>query len=69
MDRASGTMMAQTYSYSFLLVWIAANASCLLFGTPVFNWCFSFAPGFSKLFGAKGSPSPGRLLNVLSPDF
>ena len=34
-----------------------------------FNWCFSFAPGFSKLFGAQGSPSSGRLLNLWSPCF
>ena len=35
-----------------------------------FNWCFSqFAPGFSKLFGAQGSPSSGSLLNLLSPRF
>ena len=30
-------------------------------------WCFSFAPGFSKLFGAPGSPSSGSLLCLLSP--
>ena len=28
---------------------------------------FSFAPGFSKLFGAQGSPLSGSLLNPLSP--
>ena len=27
------------------------------------------APGFSKLFGAQGSPSPGSLLSLLSPRF
>ena len=26
---------------------------------------FSFAAGFSKLFGAQGSPSSGSLLNLL----
>ena len=31
---------------------IGAGVSCLLFGPPGFNWCFSFAPGFSKLFCA-----------------
>ena len=51
-----------TKSYSFFLV----GASCLLLGPPVFNLCFSFAPGFSKLFSAQGSPS-GSLLNLLSP--
>ena len=37
---------------------------CLLVGQPGFNWCFSFAPGFSKckLFGAQGSASSGSLL-------
>ena len=32
----------------------------------VFFFCSRF-PGFSKLFGAKGSPSSGSLLNLLSP--
>ena len=36
---------------------------------PGFNWCFSFAPDFSKLFGAQGSPLSGSLLNLLSPRF
>ena len=30
---------------------------------------FSFAPDFSELFGAQGSPSSGSLLNLLSPRF
>ena len=30
---------------------------------------FSFAQGFSKLFGALGSPSSDSLLNLLSPRF
>ena len=30
---------------------------------------FSFAPGFSKLFGAQASPSSGSSLNLLSPRF
>ena len=30
---------------------------------------FPFAPDFSKLFGAQGSPSSGSLLNLLSPRF
>ena len=30
---------------------------------------FFFSQGFSKLFGAKGSPSSGSLLNLLSPRF
>ena len=52
----------------FILVgW--AEASCLLLGPPGFNWRFSFAPGFNKLFGAQGSPSSGSLLNLLSPHF
>ena len=42
---------------------------CRLVGQPGFNWCFYFAPGFSKLFGAQGSPSSGSLLNLLSPRF
>ena len=40
-----------------------------VFGPPGFNWCFSFAPGFSKLFGTQGSPSSGSLLSLLSPRF
>ena len=31
---------------------------------PGFNGCFSFAPDFSKLFGAQGSPSSDSLLNL-----
>ena len=50
--RASDSMMAPTQRCSFKLV--GAGASCLLLGPPRFNWCFSFAPGFSKLFGAQG---------------
>ena len=60
-------MMAPTLSYSFKL--IGAGASCLLLGPPGFNWCFSFAPGLSKLFGAQASPSSGSLLSLLSPGF
>ena len=30
---------------------------------------FSFAPVYSKLFGAQGSPSSGSLLNLLRPRF
>ena len=41
----------------------------MLLGPPWFNLCFSFAPGFSKLFGAQGSQSSGSLLNLLSPRF
>ena len=40
--RASDSMMAPTYSYSFWLV--GAAAYCLLLGPPGSNWCFSFAP-------------------------
>ena len=32
---------------------------------PGFNWRLSFAPDFSKLFGAQGSPSSGSILNLL----
>ena len=45
-------------------------SACLVFNPIVvdnyaefFN-CFSFAPGFSKFFGTKGSPSTGSLLNL-----
>ena len=41
----------------------------MLLGPPGFNWCFCFAPGFSKLFGAQESPSSGSLLNMFSPRF
>ena len=40
--RASDTMMAPTWSYSFKLV--GTGASCLLLGPPGSNWCFSFTP-------------------------
>ena len=45
---------------------------CNHVGTPGFNclcFFFSFAPGFSKLFGAQGSPSSGSLLSLLSSRF
>ena len=35
----------------------------------IINWCFSFAPDFSKLFDAQGSPSSCSILNLLSPRF
>ena len=41
----------------------------MLLDPPGFNWCFSFAPGLSKLFFAQGSLSSGSLLNLLSPRF
>ena len=40
-----------------------------MLGPPGFNFCFSFAQGVSKLFGAQGSPLSGSLLNLLSPRF
>ena len=47
----------------FILVgW--AGASCLLLGPSGFNGCISFAPDFSKLLGAQGSPSSGSLLSL-----
>ena len=36
----------------------------MLLGSPGFNWCFSSAPDFSKLFGAQGSPSSDSLLRL-----
>ena len=60
-------MMVPTKNYFFELV--GTGASCLLLGTPGFNLCFSFAPGFNKLFGAQGSPSSCSLLNLLSSFF
>ena len=33
------------------------------------NWCFSFAPGSSKLFGAQGSPSSGQLTKSVESSF
>ena len=65
--RASDFMMIPTQSYLFMLVGV--EHSCLLLGIQGFNWCFTFAPGFSKLFGAQGSPSLGSLLNLLSHRF
>ena len=44
---------------------VGVGASCLLLGPLGFNWLFSFAPDFSKLFGAQGSPSSGSFLNML----
>ena len=43
---------------------VGAGASCPLLDLPGLNWCFSFAPDFSKVFGAQGSPSSGSLLNM-----
>ena len=40
--RASDSLMAPTYSYSFKLV--GAGASCLFLCTPGSNWCLYFAP-------------------------
>ena len=40
-----------------------------LYCPPGFNRCFSFVPGFGKLFDAKGSPSSGSVLNLFSPHF
>ena len=48
------SLMAPASSFSFLLA--GAKASCLLLGPPAFIWCLCFTPGFSKLFGAQGSP-------------
>ena len=62
--RASDSMRAQTYRYMYLFSLVWAGASCLLLGPSGFNWCFSFAPDFSKLFGAQVSPSSGSLLNL-----
>ena len=53
-------MMARHKAIHFKLV--GTGASCQLFGPPRFNWCFSLAPDFSKLFGAQVSPSSGSLL-------
>ena len=54
-SRASVSVVAPAWGCSVWLV--GTGASCLLLGPPGLNWCFSFAPGFSKLFGAQGSPS------------
>ena len=32
---------------------VGAGASSMLLGPPGLDWCFSFSPGFSKLFGAQ----------------
>ena len=51
----------------FILIgfgWSFLSVACLLLGPSGFNWCFSFTPDFSKLFGAQGSPSSGSLLNL-----
>ena len=61
--RASDSMMAPTYSYSFSLV-RAGVSSCLAHRGP--TGVFSFAPELVS-FGAQGFPSSGRLLNLLSP--
>ena len=60
-------MMASDLNLFILMA--GAGASCLLLGPPGSDRCFSFAPGFSKVFGAQGSPSSGILLNMLSPRF
>ena len=50
--RASDSVMASTWSYSFLSV--GAGASCLLLGSPGFSWCFSFAPDFQCYWAPRG---------------
>ena len=67
MDRASDSYDGPDIKL-FILVG-SGRTSCLLLGLPGFNWYFSFASGFSKFFGAQGSPSSGSLLNLLSPRF
>ena len=68
--RASGSVVAPTRDCSFWLVgWGRGFLSQWLLGMPGFGWCFSFAPGFVGLFGARGSSSSGGLLGLLSPRF
>ena len=62
----SGVRLYDGLDLKLFILLVGAGASCLSLGPPGFNWCFSFAPGFSKLFGAKGSPSFGSLPNLLS---
>ena len=60
--RASDSMMAPTLSYSFLVTW---GRSFLSVAWPTgVQLVFFFCSGFSRLFGAQGSPSSGRLLNL-----
>ena len=65
--RASDSMMAPTKVIHFS--WLGQELLVCCLARPGSNWCFSFAPGFSKLFGAQGSQSSGSLLNLLSPRF
>ena len=58
--RASDSMMASTLKLFNLVGWGFLS----LLGPTGFNWCFSFAPDFSKLFGAQGPPSSGSLLSL-----
>ena len=50
----SGVRLFDGLDIKLLILIGVAGASCILLGPPDFNWCFSFAPGFSKLFGAHG---------------
>ena len=61
--RASDSMMASTFKLSILVGWCRSFLS-VAWPTGVQLVFFSFAPGFSKLFGAQGSPSSGSLLNL-----
>ena len=63
------TLMGRASDLDFHFSWLGPELLVSFLDPPGFNWCFSFASGFSKLFGAQGSPSSGSLLNLLSPRF
>ena len=53
----------------FILVGWGQSFLSVAWPTGVQLVFFSFAPSFSKLFGAQGSPSSDTLLNLLCPRF
>ena len=64
--RVSDSLMAPTK----LFISVGWGRSFLSFAWPTgIQLVFFFCSGVSKLFGAKGSPSSGSLLNLLSPRF
>ena len=64
---ASDSVMAPTKSYSFY--WLGLELLKSVAWTTGVQLVFSFAPGYSMLFGAQGSLSSDSLLNLLSPRF
>ena len=70
-DELRCTYGKRTYSPDIkLFISVGWGRSFLSVAWPIVaQMVFFFAPGFSKLFGAQGSPSSDSLLNLWSPRF